>query len=158
MLAHSLKLCPLVVVLKERGLYVCWNNFWNHLFIVLKIHLILVVGVGVEVRICILEFSQWFVICNSQSNNTTVLHRKVFLMLVKDFLDKIQITCNEKVKRSFSSPKSSDAITADPWTMGLICTGSLIWEIFSINMYYMYYTICGQLNLQMQKCRCGRWL
>lgn len=57
MLAHSLKLCPLVVVLKERGPDVSWNNFWNHLFIVLKIHLILVVGVGVEVRICILEFS-----------------------------------------------------------------------------------------------------
>ena len=61
MLVYSLKLCPLAVVLKERGLDVWWNSFLLQ-NILLKIHLILVAGVGIEVRVCILEFSQWVVI------------------------------------------------------------------------------------------------
>ena len=53
MLVCSLKLCPLAVVLKESGLDVWWNSFLLQ-NILLKIHLILVVGVGMEVRVCIL--------------------------------------------------------------------------------------------------------
>lgn len=60
MLVCSLKLCPLAVVLKERGLDVWWNSFLLQ-NILLKIHLILVVGVGMEVRVHFVIFP---VVCN----------------------------------------------------------------------------------------------